>query len=162
MLEERVLILALPFVSPRHFDDVVNLAARFPRLRIVIDHLGKVPIGTPEMVRRADALATAADFPNVFAKVSRFNTALDEPNWTISDLCLSVETAPACFGPDPLMCGSDWAYSLLNGEFDRVCVLTSQALAEGIAGAADPLLGANARHVYRFADVGFADVAGTS
>jgi L-fuconolactonase len=152
-LEERDLILELPVVWPRHFDAVVNLSARFPRLRIVIDHLGKLPIGTPEMVRWADALATAADFPNVFAKVSGFNTALDEPNWTISDLRPSVETALACFGPDCLMCGSDWPYSLLNGEFDRVWGLTSQALAEGGPGAADRLLGGNARHVYRFADL---------
>jgi predicted TIM-barrel fold metal-dependent hydrolase len=90
---------------------------------------------------------------NVLAKVSGFNTALDEPNSTISDLCLSVETAPACFGPDPLVSASDWPYLPLDAEFDRVWVFTSQALAEGPAGTADRLLGANAQHDYRFADL---------
>ena len=75
MLEERELILELPVVCPRHFDDVVSLAARFPRLRIVIDHLGKPPIGSAEMARWEGALDAAAACPNTFAKVSGLNTA---------------------------------------------------------------------------------------
>src|ERR1700683_4634570 len=74
MIEERDLILELPVVWPRHFDDVVELVTRFPRLRIVIDHLGKPPIGTRDMARWAEALAIAAESPNTFAKVSGLNT----------------------------------------------------------------------------------------
>ena len=128
MLEDRDLILEIPVVWPRHFDDVRELAARFPGLRLVIDHLGKPPIGTPDMQRWADALAAVSGFTNVFAKVSGLNTATSEPDWTIDDLRPSVEVALDCFGVDRLMCGSDWPYSLLNGEFDRVWGLTAEAL----------------------------------
>jgi len=152
MLERSDLILELPVVWPRHFDDVVSLAARFPRLRIVIDHLGKPPIGSPDMSGWADALETAAAFPNVYAKVSGLNIALSKPDWRVSDLRPSVETALACFGVDRLMCGSDWPYSLLNGEFDRVWGLTSQTLIDAAPEAADRLLGVNAAHIYRFTD----------
>jgi L-fuconolactonase len=152
MLEQRDLILELPACWPRHFDDVVNLAARFPRLRIVIDHLGKPPIGSPDMRQWADALETAAGFPNVYAKVSGLNTALTKGDWGIFDLRPSAERALECFGVDRLMCGSDWPYSLLNGEFDRVWGLTAQALIDAAPEAVDRLLGTNATRLYRFGD----------
>ena len=45
LLEELGLILEVPVVFPQHFGDVGLVAARFPQLRIVVDHLGKPPLG---------------------------------------------------------------------------------------------------------------------
>ena len=149
MLEDRELILEVPVVFPRHFDDVISLAARFPRLQIVIDHLGKPPIGTPEMTRWARELGSAAAYSNVVAKVSGLNTALDWPDWTAEDLRPAIEVALECFGPERLMCGSDWPYSLLNGEFDRVWGLTSRAIVDAAPDHAEQLLGGNASRIYR-------------
>jgi L-fuconolactonase len=148
LLSERGLILELPVVFPRHFDDVSDLAERFPDLRIVIDHLGKPPIASPEMERWSLALRAAAEHANVFAKVSGLNTALDWADWTLEDLLPSVETALDCFGPERLMCGSDWPYSLLNGEYDRVWGATAGALLMVAPDHADLLLGENARRLY--------------
>ena len=41
-------------------------------------------------------------------------------DWTGSDLEPAVEVAVDCFGPDRLMCGSDWPVSLLNGDYATV------------------------------------------
>jgi len=150
MLAERELILELPVVWPRHFDDLVSLAERFPGLRIVIDHLGKPPIGRAEMRQWTVALDAAAACPNTFAKVSGLNTAIDAPGWTADDLRPAIEAALECFGPGRLMCGSDWPYSLLNGDFDRVWGLTAHALVAAAPEAADRLLGGNASRLYRF------------
>jgi len=149
ILEERDLILEVPVVFPRHFDDVVDLAERFPHLRIVIDHLGKPPIGTPEMAAWATELGAAAEHANVFAKVSGLNTALPRADWTIGDLQPCVEVALDCFGPERLMCGSDWPVALLNGDYDRVWALTSSALTAAAPAASDLLLGGNAQRIYR-------------
>jgi L-fuconolactonase len=149
MLEERGLIFEIPLVFPRQFDDVTALAGRFPRLRIVIDHLGKPPIGSPEMRRWATELRMVAEHPNVFAKVSGLNTAIARSDWSIADLRPCVEVALDCFGPERLMCGSDWPVALLNGDYDRVWGLTSAVLVEAAAGASDLLLGGNAQRVYR-------------
>lgn len=151
MLEERELILEIPVVFPRHLDDVITLAGRFPRLRIVIDHLGKPPIGTPGMTRWAGELGAAAAHANVFAKASGLNTALDWPDWRAEDLRPAVAVALECFGPERLMCGSDWPYSLLNGDFDRVWGLTSEAIVDAAPGHAEQLLGGNAVRIYRLA-----------
>ena len=149
MLEARDLILEIPVVFPRQFDDVTALAERFPRLRIVVDHLGKPPIGTSEMSRWTTDLAAAAEHPNVFAKVSGLNTALARADWSIADLRPCVEVALDCFGPERLMCGSDWPVALLNGDYDRVWGVTSAVLAEAAPAASDSLLGGNAQRIYR-------------
>jgi L-fuconolactonase len=149
LLEQRELILELPVVFPRHFDDISVLAGRFPALRIVIDHLGKPPIGSPEMTRWASALAAVAVHPNVFAKVSGLNTALERADWSVADLRPSVQAALDCFGPERLMCGSDWPVALLNGDYDRVWQLTTDVVTAAAPEASGPLLGGNAERIYR-------------
>jgi L-fuconolactonase len=149
ILEQRDLILELPLVWPRHFDDVQFVTERFPQLRIVIDHLGKPPIGTSAMRQWQTALARIADSPNVFAKVSGLNTALSKRDWTADDLKPAVEAAFECFGAGRLLCGSDWPYSLLSGEFDRVWGLTAKVLVDTSPADADALVGGNASRLYR-------------
>ena len=149
ILEERELILEVPVVFPRHFDDVTSLAERFPRLRIVIDHLGKPPIDKPQMAGWASDIRVAAEHPNVHAKVSGLNTALNWAGWSAEDLRPSVEIALDCFGPERLMCGSDWPVALLNGDYDRVWQATNEVVMSLAPGAASLLLGENARRLYR-------------
>jgi L-fuconolactonase len=148
LLEQLDLILEIPVVFPSHFDDVVTLAERFPALRIMIDHLGKPPIGTGEMTPWEAALRESAAFPNVFAKVSGLNTALSWPTWTAEDLRPAVDVALDCFGPQRLMCGSDWPVALLNGDYDRVWSATAGALTAAAPEHAEQLLGDNAARIY--------------
>jgi L-fuconolactonase len=147
LLEQRDLILEAPVVYPRHFDDMVALAKRFPRLRLVIDHLGKPPIGDAAMRQWEIQLRRCASFPSVLAKVSGLNTVL-ACEWTIEAFRPAVEIALECLGPDRLMCGSDWPVALLNGTYERVWHANVE-LATGLAGAdAEKLLGDNARRIY--------------
>jgi len=152
LLEERDVVLELPVVFPRHLGDVPLLAERFPRLCLVIDHLGKPPLGTDDLEGWERGLRAAAAFPNVLAKLSGLNTAIDRPDWRVDDFLPACRTALDAFGASRLMCGSDWPVALLNGDYDRVWTAMRQ-VAEAIAGAdADGLLGENAARVYRFTD----------
>ena len=72
-------------------------------------------------------------FPNVCAKVSGLNTMLATPGWAAPDLRPAVEVAVECFGPDRLMCGSDWPVSLLNGDYAKVWHETVAAITESPA-----------------------------
>ena len=151
MLDELDLILEVPVVFPRHFDDVVHIAERFPDLRIVIDHLGKPPICTDAMPSWKEALANAAEHQGIAAKVSGLNTGV-QGAWTLDTIRPSVEHALDCFGPDRLMLGSDWPVALLNGTYEEVWGMTTR-LVETLAPAnAEALLGDNARRLYRFGD----------
>ena len=135
VVEERGLVLELPCVFPRHLGDLPELAQRFPRLTIVIDHLGKPPLGTEHMGEWAASLRSAAELPNVCAKISGLNTMLPTPAWAASDLRPAVDVAVDCFGPDRLMCGSDWPVALLNGDYPHVWHQTVAATTD-VAGAA--------------------------
>jgi len=153
VVEERGLVLELPCVFPRHLGDLPELAQRFPRLTIVIDHLGKPPLGTEHMGEWAASLRSAAELPNVCAKVSGLNTMLATPGWGSADLRPAVEVAVESFGADRLMCGSDWPVCLLNGDYGQVWQQTVAAITEvaGDAGARRILEDTPAR-LYRLAE----------
>ena len=148
LLEERRLVLELPCVFPRHLADVPELARRFPDLAIVIDHLGKPPIGTDAMPVWESELRATAESANVVAKISGLNTALDRRDWDAADLRAPVEIAFDCFGPQRLLCGSDWPVALLNGDYARVWSETVRIVDEVARGDAARLLGGNAARLY--------------
>jgi L-fuconolactonase len=154
LLEQRNVILELPAVFPRHLADVPSLAKRFPRLTIVIDHLGKPPIGRDGMARWAADLRAAAACPNVVAKLSGLNTAIERSDWRAEDLLPACAVAFDCFGADRLMCGSDWPVLLLNGEYGRVWESTRHIVDTLAPGDLAALLGGNAARVYGFASAG--------
>ena len=149
LLEERGLLLELPVVFPRHFADTVELARRFPDLTIVIDHLGKPPIGTDRMTDWEALIRACAGHPNVVAKVSGLNTAISREAWGVDDLRRPVEIAVDCFGPARLMCGSDWPVALLNGTYDRVWETLVEVVQQVLPYDADLVLGRTARSLYR-------------
>ncbi len=153
VVEERGLVLELPCVFPRHLGDLPELAKRFPRLTIVIDHLGKPPLRTERMGEWAAALRAAAEHPNVCAKISGLNTMVASPGWGASDLRPAVDVAMECFGPDRLMCGSDWPVALLNGEYSHVWRETVAATID-VAGDADTqrILEDTPARLYRLAE----------
>ena len=148
LVEERRLILELPCVYPRHLGDVPELATSFPGLTIVIDHLGKPPLRTGEIGRWAELLGAAASQPNVAAKISGLNTILASPDWDAGDLREAVAVAVDLFGPDRLVCGSDWPVALLNGGYDKVWQETVRVVEEVAPADAERLLSATALRLY--------------
>jgi L-fuconolactonase len=152
LIEQEGLVLELPVVFPRHFDDVVKLAERFPDLVLVIDHLGKPPLGGRDLDGWERKLRACAEAPNVVAKLSGLNTALDRNDWTAADFVVPAAIAIDAFGAERLMCGSDWPVALLNGDYDRVWEATRSVVAEVARGSEDALLGGTASRVYRLSN----------
>jgi L-fuconolactonase len=148
LLEERQLILELPCVFPRHLADVPELAASFPDMTIVIDHLGKPPLLTREMRPWAAALRVAASHPNVTAKISGLNTMLPAGEWNAGDLREAVGVAIDAFGAHRLMCGSDWPVALLNGGYEKVWQETVAVLDDVAPEHAEQLLSDTALRLY--------------
>ena len=94
---------------------VPALAARHPRLRVVVDHLAKPPIRDRGWQPWADLLAEAASLPNVVAKVSGLNTAAFS-TWTSADFSPYVDHAMEVFGTNRLLYGGDWPFALLAAD----------------------------------------------
>jgi L-fucono-1,5-lactonase len=148
LLEEHGLLLELPAVFPDHLGDVPELARRYPGLTLVVDHLGKPPIGTGDIGAWQALLERAAACPNVVAKVSGLNTMVQRSEWDAADLEPVVSAAFAAFGPGRLLFGSDWPVALLNGSYQHVVRETVAAIRSVAGDDADAVLGGNAARLY--------------
>ena len=94
-----------------------ELARGLPGTRFVLDHLGKVPVGRPELASWAHDLADLARCPNVDLKVSGVVTEDDWSGWSTQSLRPVIEHALAAFGPGRLLFGSDWPVVELAGGY---------------------------------------------
>jgi L-fuconolactonase len=152
IVEEHALVLELPCVFPHHLGDVAELARTFPALTIVIDHLGKPPLRSERMDDWSSLIRDAAGSPNVAAKISGLYTTIATP-WEAGHAREAVEISVDAFGPDRLMCGSDWPVCLLNGEYKGVWGATVEIVTE-VAGeqAAQRILEDTPTRIYRIGD----------
>jgi L-fuconolactonase len=148
LLEEHGILLELPAEFPRHLEDVPELARRHPALTIVVDHLAKPPLGTPQMASWREQLEAAAAHPNVHAKVSGLNTKLGRADWRADDLVPAVEAALLAFGASRLVFGSDWPVALLNGTYESVVARTTDAIRAVAGDGAAVIVGGNAAALY--------------
>jgi len=104
-----------------------------------------VPLDVPA---RAAELGAAAAHPNVAAKISGLSTTLERTDWSAEDLRPAIETALAAFGPERLLCGSDWPVALLNGDYLRVWTEARRVLELVAPDHAPDLLAGTARRLY--------------
>jgi L-fuconolactonase len=148
VLEQGRWVVELPCVFPRHLADVPELAARFPGMTFVIDHLAKPPLRTAAMAAWADELRAAAAHGNVAAKVSGLNTVLADDGWRAEDLREAVAVAVEAFGPERLACGSDWPVALLNGDYGKVWRETVRVIEDVAPLHRDQILAATAIRLY--------------
>jgi L-fuconolactonase len=131
-------------VFPNHIKHVPTLAEKIPDLRIVIDHLGKPPIGHSNSPW-FDQIRAAAESPNVYAKLSG---QFDNPSWTLNDVQPFLDHALECFGAQRIMFGSDWPVALLGGTYESVWANTQQLLAGCSPSEKDAILGGTAIRFY--------------
>jgi len=121
LLEQRGLALDIVAVLPRHLELIPILSERHPRLRMVIDHLAKPPIGLDSVEPWDSLIAAAAANPFVYAKVSGlYSATADIGAWSTESVKPFFERALEIFGPARLMYGGDWPISVLAGGYTAV------------------------------------------
>jgi L-fuconolactonase len=104
----------------RHLPYVLRALDAVPGLHPVIDHVSKPEIRIQKMEPWKRLLAEAAQYPNLFCKLSGMITEADHESWSIEDLRPYVEHVVDSFGWDRILYGSDWPVCLLAGEYERV------------------------------------------
>lgn len=135
-------------VLPVHLDHVPTLAEQVPELNMVIDHLSKPSIKEQLMEPWASQMKTAAQYPNVYAKISGLNTAADPDNWSAKDLKPYVDYVFDIFGAQRLMFGSDWPVANLAGDYVKVWQETNHVLQGRTQQEIDAVLGDTAKQFY--------------
>ncbi|MBF6329897.1 amidohydrolase family protein [Nocardia transvalensis] len=126
------------------------IAADHPNLTVVLDHLGKPPIADGRWHPWADLLAEAAAQPNVVAKISGLAT-VSAPGFTAAHWRPYVEHALSVFGPNRLMVGGDWPFTLTAASYRTVWQATLGTLSGLSAADRAAVLSSTARRIYRIA-----------
>lgn len=148
VLGARGLAFDLNCDRPAFLRHVPELSRQHPGLRIVINHLGKPPIGPRGWDPWASDLATAAAFPNVFVKLSGLTTPVRE-GWSGHDFRRYVEHALALFGPDRMMYASNWPVTLVAGSYYQQWEATRVALGPLSESQRGAIFGGTAARCYR-------------
>ncbi|GGL94697.1 amidohydrolase family protein [Nakamurella endophytica] len=121
LLADRDIPFDLVSVRRRHLELVPELVERHPRLRVVIDHISKPPVGKPDREPWWTNLVRAARYDTVHAKLSGiFPARPPMDQWTVTDLQPFVDHAVEAFGTSRLMWGSDWPIVDLAGGYERM------------------------------------------
>ena len=105
-------------IQPRHLPAIRGLCARYPDLRLVVDHGAKPDIATGTFQPWAEDIAGLARDSRAMCKLSGLPTEAG-PGWQVDDLRRTVDHLLACFGPSRLMWGSDWPVVDLAGGYAR-------------------------------------------
>ncbi|MFL9966677.1 amidohydrolase family protein [Paraburkholderia sediminicola] len=137
-------------IFTRHVDGLETFAARFPQLRIVVDHGAKPPVRDGHAGWRtwADGITRLARLPNTHCKLSGLASEA-APGWTEETLRPYVNHLLNAFGPARLMWGSDWPVLNMNGDYLLWHSVATALLASLSDAARDAVFGANARAFYR-------------
>ncbi len=103
---------------PRHLASFDRLMARWPDLRVVVDHCMKPAVGDAAgFAAWAAGIARLAD-RGAFCKLSGLVTEAP-PDWTEAALRPYAGHVLACFGAERVMWGSDWPVCRLRAEYGR-------------------------------------------
>jgi L-fuconolactonase len=112
----------------KHLRHVTTLAPRLPGSKMVIDHLAKPHIRQRRTDDWLPQFRQAAEFPNLYCKLSGMITEADWRSWSAADLKPYVQAALECFGPERCMFGSDWPVCELAGSYEQVYEALVEAL----------------------------------
>ncbi|MEV5069883.1 amidohydrolase family protein [Microbacterium sp. LMI12-1-1.1] len=134
--------------------DVIALADAVPELTIVLDHLGKPPVGSADAAAPAEGTPWATELHrlarrhNVVCKLSGL-PAESQGEWTAAQLRPFLDVALDAFGPHRLLFGGDWPVSGPYGRWvETVSSWVTDRLGEDDREA---VLASNAERVYRLA-----------
>ena len=139
-------------IFPHQLPAAAKLAGRNEALTLILDHLGKPPIGTKRMAPWRADLRALAEHPNVHAKFSGLVTEADWERWSPAELRPLFEVALEAFGPERLIFGSDWPVCRVAAEYSTVAQVAfdfTEALSPTERAG---LLGGNAARLYGLPD----------
>jgi L-fuconolactonase len=135
-------------VYPKQLPAAIELVARLPVQRFVVDHLAKPEIKSKNTAAWAAQMREIAQNKNVFCKVSGLITEADWKHWKADDFKPCLDLVFDAFGPERLMFGSDWPVCLVAGTYRQV----KQLIEDYVKGYSQPdkerIFGGNAARFY--------------
>jgi L-fuconolactonase len=135
-------------VYPKQLPAAIELVARLPEQRFVVDHLAKPEIKFGKTAPWAAQMREIAQNKNVFCKLSGLVTEGDWKHWKADDFKPYLDVVFDAFGAERLMFGSDWPVCLVAATYRQV----KQLIEDYVKGYSQPdkerIFGGNAARFY--------------
>lgn len=144
------------FIASEQLPKLEEMVRRHPRVKVVIDHLGRVDLEAKDPEPEIRKLLALARYPNVCVKVSELSSLLPSKKYPFRDAYPLVKRVYDAFGPDRLLWGTGFP-GATRAEADRPTLKEELALIQKempFFTAADraKVLGTNAARVWGFRD----------
>ena len=136
-------------IYPEQLPAALELVARFPEQKFVIDHLAKPEIKSRSRAGWSVLMQNIAAKPNVYCKLSGLVTEADWENWKKEDFRPYLDVVFDAFGPKRLMFGSDWPVCLLAASYEQVVEIVEDYAQDFAADIKDKIFGGNAADFYQ-------------
>jgi L-fuconolactonase len=135
-------------IYPKQLPAAIELVAKFPKQRFVLDHLAKPEIKTKNIAAWATLIGSMGRNPNVYCKLSGLVTEADWRRWSPADFGPYLDVVFEAFGVDRLMFGSDWPVCLLAASYQQVKDIIADFVERKAPKAKEKIFGANAVRFY--------------
>jgi L-fuconolactonase len=135
-------------IYPKQLPAAMELVAKFPKQRFVLDHLAKPEIRTKKLAAWATLIGSMGRNPNVYCKLSGLVTEADWHRWSPADFDPYLDVVLEAFGEDRLMFGSDWPVCLLAASYKQVKDIIADFVERKAPKAKEKIFGANAVRFY--------------
>ncbi|MEO6594614.1 MAG: amidohydrolase family protein [Planctomycetota bacterium] len=135
-------------VYPHQLPAAVELVARLPQQRFVLDHCAKPDLRGGDLTAWSAHIRALAQHPNVTCKLSGLATEAPWASWTLETLRIAFDTVLSAFGPERLMFGSDWPVCLCATSYARWVETVHALLAPLPAAARTDVWGGTAGRLY--------------
>jgi len=133
----------------RQFPAVLELVARHPEVRFVLDHIGKPGIKAGIVEPWWTFIKALAAFPNVICKLSGVATEADHAGWREAEIRPYMDRALDVFGSERVMFGGDWPVSILALPYADWVEVVDRATAHLSREERQRIFRDNAKHWYR-------------
>ena len=135
----------------RHLEHVATVAEKVPNLRHVIDHLGKPAATEGTWEPWASLMARAAQFPNVYVKLSGLLNVATLANASKDQFQPYVDHVVEHFTPERVMIASNWPVSNLAADYGTTWAQTVALIAGLDDAARAKIMGETAIRFYELA-----------
>jgi L-fuconolactonase len=135
-------------IYPKQLPAAIELVARLPEQRFVVDHLAKPEIKSGKTAPWAAQMKEIAQNKNVFCKLSGMVTEADWKHSKADDFKPYLNVVFGAFGADRLMFGSDWPVCLLAATYRQVKQLIEEYVKGFSQSDKEGIFGGNAARFY--------------
>ena len=142
-------------VLPAHLENLAVFMARYPEMKIVVDHAAKPALrrGAAGLREWRPKIRRIAEFPRARCKFSGLLTEA-APGAGADDLRECADILLDCFGPERLLWGSDWPVLNLAADYDRWMEISGELLSALSPAERANIMGENAARFYNLKTAG--------